>query len=124
MSAKSVRVNLRPVSACNTMSVRPVDCRTIDITYDAAGTKLKSVSGNGSQPVREQVYVAGLEYVNGQLESVMHAEGCTYYENGNARREYNLTDHLSYHTNDTLNRPLSEFRAIYPSGKYYAWGMY
>ena len=70
------------------------DCRTVEITYDAAGNKLRTLTRNGSQPVRERTYAGGLEYLNGKLESVAHAEGRTFYEGDGSRREFNLTDHL------------------------------
>ena len=70
------------------------DCRTINITYDAAGVKLRTQTYNGAQLIKEQIYAGGIEYLNGKLESVPHAEGRTYYDGADSRREYNLTDHL------------------------------
>jgi len=41
-----------------------------------------------------QNYVGGIEYKNGVLEAIYHAEGRAYFENGTARYEYTITDHL------------------------------
>lgn len=70
------------------------DCRTMEITYDAAGSKLKQVFSNGQREISSKVYVGGIEYNNGVLEAIYHAEGRTYFENGTSRQEFNLSDHL------------------------------
>jgi RHS repeat-associated protein len=70
------------------------DCRVMNITYDAAGSKLKQVFSNGQRELTSKVYVGGIEYNNGFLEAIYHAEGRTYFENGTSRQEFNLSDHL------------------------------
>jgi RHS repeat-associated protein len=70
------------------------DCRVIEITYDAAGTKLKQELSNGQRMITSRAYVGGIEYNNGFLEAIYHAEGRTYFENGTSRQEFNLSDHL------------------------------
>jgi RHS repeat-associated protein len=70
------------------------DCRTVEVTYDAVGNKLATITQNGTQTARERIYIGGIEYVNGRLESIAHVEGRTYYDGTESRLEFNLTDHL------------------------------
>jgi len=39
-------------------------------------------------------YVGGIEYYNGIMEAIYHAEGRVSFDNGQSLYEYNLTDHL------------------------------
>ena len=39
-------------------------------------------------------YVGGIEYYNGVMEAIYHAEGRVSFDNGQSLYEYNLTDHL------------------------------
>ena len=68
-----------------------------DEVYSTTGTKLRqAITQSGTTVTRD--YVAGLEYVGGQLEAIFHGEGRIVSTNGNnvstgLRYEYNIEDH-------------------------------
>ncbi|MGB3548776.1 MAG: RHS repeat-associated core domain-containing protein, partial [Saprospiraceae bacterium] len=68
----------------------------LEMTYDAAGTLLRRQKFNSAGTVLEtRDYIGGIEYKNGALESVAHAEGRVYFGGGSTERyDYALTDHL------------------------------
>jgi len=75
----------------------------INFTYDAAGTKLKKHSTgqeDGEQVDNTSDYIGGIEYKNGTIEAIYHAEGRVVYkrdeDSGTIRLvpEYYLKDHL------------------------------
>lgn len=58
----------------------------LEMTYDAAGTLLRRQKFNyWGIPLETRDYVGGIEYVDGNLESVAHEEGRFYY--GGERRD-------------------------------------
>jgi hypothetical protein len=62
---------------------------SIVLTYTADGEKLTKVSGGQTRN-----YVAGIEYLGGNLEAIYHAEGrCTPNGTTAFHYEYTLKDH-------------------------------
>ena len=68
--------------------------RSISFMYDAGGNKLRKTVVQNSSTVYTQDYVGGIEYRNGVLESIFHAEGRITNVNSTLKYEYALKDHL------------------------------
>ncbi len=71
-----------------------MDCKVIEFTYDANGTKLRKALKNGAMLLATHDYLGSIEYKGSELEAIYHEEGRVYYEGGNGRYEYNIRDHL------------------------------
>ena len=68
---------------------------TIDILYDAAGTKLRKTVKTGSTVNYTQDYIGGIEYRDGAREAIYTAEGRVKYPTPTTTRyEYSIKDHL------------------------------
>jgi RHS repeat-associated protein len=67
---------------------------TIEILYDAAGTKLRKTVKTGTTTNYTQDYLGGIEYRDGTRESIYHAEGRLFNNAGTNRYEYSIRDHL------------------------------
>jgi RHS repeat-associated protein len=67
---------------------------TIDILYDAAGTKLRKTVKTGSTTIYTQDYIGGIEYRDGAREAIYTAVpiaiGRVFYNNGTPRYEYSI----------------------------------
>ncbi|MEM9920948.1 MAG: DUF6443 domain-containing protein, partial [Bacteroidota bacterium] len=70
------------------------DCKLIEFSYDAAGSKLRKTVKVGSMVTSQQDYVDGIEYKNQSLEAIYHSEGRLYFDKGQSRYEYSIRDHL------------------------------
>ncbi len=68
--------------------------RSISFMYDAGGNKLRKTVVQSGSTVYTQDYVGGIEYRNGVLESIFHAEGRITNVNSTLKYEYALKDHL------------------------------
>ena len=68
--------------------------RSISFMYDAGGNKLRKTVVQSGSTVYTQDYVGGIEYRNGVLESIYHAEGRITNVNSVLKYEYALKDHL------------------------------
>ena len=62
--------------------------------YDAGGNKLRKTVVQSGVTQYSQDYVGGIEYRNGVLESIFHAEGRITNVNSTLKYEYALKDHL------------------------------
>jgi RHS repeat-associated protein len=87
-------------------------------TYDASGTKLKSVQGDIARE-----YISGIQYTNGVIDFVATEEGRAVRKpsDGTYRYEYNLKDHLgnvrvSFDDDNDTARVIQE-------DEYYAFGL-
>lgn len=68
---------------------------TIDILYDAAGTKLRKTVKTGTTVNYYQDYIGGIEYRDGVREAIYTAEGRVKYTSPTTTRyEYTIKDHL------------------------------
>lgn len=68
---------------------------TIEIRYDAAGTKLRKTVKTGSTTNYTQDYLSGIEYRDGAREAIYTAEGRVKYTSPTTTRyEYTIKDHL------------------------------
>ena len=74
--------------------VEAEDCKILEFTYDASGAKLSKKVRDGNKIVSQHDYIGGIEYQNGEIEAMYHDEGRVYFEEGIARYEYSITDHL------------------------------
>ena len=64
-------------------------------TYDAAGNLLSRKNYNFLSVTKKIDYVAGIEYLDGQVHQIMHSEGFVQYTNGaNPQYHYTINDHL------------------------------
>ncbi len=70
------------------------DCQEVEFVYDASGAKLRKLVKDGSMVLSTHDYIGGVEYKNEVLEAIYHSEGRVYFEDGTARYEYTITDHL------------------------------
>ena len=71
------------------------DGKNITFTYDASGTLLaKELKDQAGTTISTRDYIGGIEYVDGQIESIYHGEGRLHYINGTPRMEYTQSDHL------------------------------
>lgn len=71
------------------------DGRRLEFTYDATGSLLTKKAINADNSLSEtRDYINGLEYLNGQIESIYHAQGRLHYVDGTPRMEYFFKDHL------------------------------
>ncbi len=69
--------------------------KSIELTYDADGRKLKKVVKNtGGTIAYTQHYIDGIEYRDNSIEAIYHKEGRFYNASGSYRREYYIRDHL------------------------------
>ena len=75
--------------------------KEIEFLYNATGTKLRKTVRDGSIILYTQDYVNGIEYKDGTVEAVYHAEGRMYNENVDNpsagidfRYEFAIRDHL------------------------------
>ena len=70
--------------------------KSITITYDATGRKLKKVTGGGAGAENyTQYYADGLEYMGTTLEAIYHEEGRVTPKTGSTwQYEYSIRDHL------------------------------
>jgi RHS repeat-associated protein len=69
--------------------------KTIEILYDAAGTKLKKTVKTGAVTNLKQEYLSGIEYRRDTIEAIYHAEGRVFYTTPTTKRyEYSIKDHL------------------------------
>lgn len=88
-------------------------------TYDAAGTKLKSVQGAITRD-----YISGIQYTDGAIDFVTTQEGrAVRKSDGTYRYEYNLTDNLgnvrvSFDDNDGAGTA-----RVIQEDEYYAFGL-
>ena len=81
----------------------------------------KGIIGTPGPTVTTQDYCSGIEYRNGSLEAIYHAEGRLYFEGGNSRYEYVLLDHLG---NQRLTfTDSSGVAKILEENHYYPFGM-
>ncbi len=68
---------------------------SVEILYDAAGTKLKKTVKTGATVNYTQEYIGGIEYRDGIREAIYHAEGRVKYTSPSTTRyEYTIKDHL------------------------------
>lgn len=101
----------------------------ITFTYDAAGNLLKKESYDKSANTTDtRDYVAGIEYYNGVIESIMHEQGRVYYTNGaNPRYEYTISDHLGnarvMYSDLNSDGQIESSEEILWEGHYYPFGM-
>ncbi len=63
--------------------------QNLSYTYDAAGRKLRKVSGNTATD-----YILGIQYTNGSIDFVQTEEGRALKNGGSFAYEYTLSDHL------------------------------
>ena len=68
--------------------------RSITFIYDAGGNKLRKTVVQNGVTQYTQDYLGGIEYRNGALEAIYHAEGRITTINSALRYEYALKDHL------------------------------
>ncbi len=68
--------------------------RTINFLYDAGGNKLRKTVVQSGTTQYTQDYVGGIEYRNGILEAIYHAEGRITTISGTLMYEYAMKDHL------------------------------
>ena len=68
--------------------------RTITFMYDAGGNKLRKTVVQSGTTQYTQDYVGGIEYRNGVLEAIYHAEGRITNINSTLKYEYTIKDHL------------------------------
>lgn len=86
---------------------------TIAYTYDAAGTKLRKISGSNTRD-----YINGIEYYNGTIESVGTEEGRAVASSGVYSYEYYLKDHLG-----NIRASVRQDGSIGQVQDYYAFGL-
>ncbi len=68
---------------------------SVEIVYDAAGTKLKKIVKTGATVNYTQEYIGGIEYRDTVREAIHTAEGRVFYTSPTAYRyEYSIKDHL------------------------------
>lgn len=67
---------------------------TIEILYDATGTKLRKTVKTGTTTNYTQDYLGGIEYRDGVREAIYHAEGRVFNDAGINKYEYSIRDHL------------------------------
>ena len=69
--------------------------KTVTITYDATGRKLKKVTAGGTTAENyTQWYADGLEYRSTTLEAIYHEEGRVTPKGSGWQYEYSIKDHL------------------------------
>jgi RHS repeat-associated protein len=68
--------------------------KSIQYTYDAAGTKLKYLAVDNGTNIKESDYIYGIQYEAGQLAFVMTGEGRAVKKSAGWEYEYHLKDHL------------------------------
>ena len=101
----------------------------ITFTYDAAGNLLKKeIYDKSANSTDTRDYVAGIEYYNGVIESIMHEQGRVYYDNGsNPLYEYTINDHLGnariMYSDKNSDGQIETSEEIVWEGHYYPFGM-
>jgi RHS repeat-associated protein len=114
----SIAYNQLNLPSTVTTTIASVSTQVAAYTYDASGTKLKSVQG---AITRE--YISGIQYTNGVIDFVATEEGRAVRKpsDGTYRYEYNLKDHLgnvrvSFDDNNGTARVIQE-------DEFYAFGL-
>lgn len=116
----SIAYNQQNLPSIVTTTVGSVSTQVAAYTYDASGTKLKSVQG---AITRE--YISGIQYTNGVIDFVATEEGRAVRKpsDGTYSYEYNLTDNLgnvrvSFDDNDGAGAA-----RVIQEDEYYAFGL-
>ncbi|WP_276090962.1 polymorphic toxin type 10 domain-containing protein [Pedobacter sp. JY14-1] len=87
-------------------------------TYDATGTKLKSVQGTVTRE-----YIDGIQYTGGNLEFFATEEGRALKNGSTYSYEYNLTDHLGNVRVSFDKHPTTGAARVIQENEYYAFGL-
>ena len=101
--------------------------KVIEWLYDANGTKLQKKVLIDTTIILTQDYINGVEYREDTLAAIYHGEGRLYFQNGEGRYEYTLTDHLG-NTRITFsdlngNNVIEEATEVLQENHYYPYGM-
>ena len=92
--------------------------QNITYTYNAAGQKLKKVSG-----INTTDYVAGIQYTNGVIEFIQTEEGVARRSGTDYSYEYNLTDHLGNVRATFYKNPNGQLAEVIQRDDYFAFGL-
>lgn len=99
--------------------------KKIEIIYTATGAKLRKVVTNGSTKTVYD-YHNGIEYKNGNLTAIYHAEGRATPVGADFQYEYTIKDHLGngrvYFTDKATLNTINK-QDILQESHYYAFGM-
>ncbi|MCI5057875.1 MAG: RHS repeat-associated core domain-containing protein [Flavobacteriales bacterium] len=99
---------------------------TLRIYYDALGRKYLKESINSSGQINRKHYTKGIEFVNGDLESIRHSEGRTLKHISDFQNEFVVKDHLgnarAYFADLDHNGLINSNTEILQKEEYYPFG--